>query len=73
MFIDDLIESQMEPAHYAELGFSAKRSFISREDKGISVKRQFKPVQSVAWQCAERKLLSSFSHCSLKINYCRIV
>ena len=53
MFIDDLIESQMEPAHYAELGFSAKRSFISWEDKGISVKRQFKAVQSVAWQCAD--------------------
>lgn len=29
-FIDDLIESQMEPAHYAELGFSAKRPLAGK-------------------------------------------
>ena len=51
----------MEPAHNTVLGFTAKRSLINQEDKGF-LGRQFKPVGSMAWQCAKRKLLSSFSH-----------
>ena len=68
MFIDDLIESQMEPAHYAELGFSAKRSFISREDKGISVKRQFKAAQSLVF---ENKLFSNWVAIDIRKHLCQ--